>query len=147
MKLSRRKFLELVGISSLTAIVASPLKNLYSQSATGQSLQINKFGILKADPKGILDLPEGFQYRIISGVGEMMNDGLPVPNNHDGMAAFPGRNGSTILVRNHELNPVTTKNSIPADIPQYDPILFLSPPPIELLPSRALLRYPPLTTQ
>ena len=122
MKLSRRKFLELVGISSVTTIVASPLKKLSAQSATGQSLEIKKFGTLKSDPKGILDLPKGFQYRIISSVGETMNDGLPVPNNHDGMATFPGKNGSTILVRNHELHPVTTKNNLPADFPQYDPI-------------------------
>ena len=122
MKLSRRKFLELVGISSVTTIVASPLKKLSAQSATGQSLQINKFGTLKSDPQGILDLPEGFQYRIISSIGQTMNDGLPVPNNHDGMATFPGKNGSTILVRNHELHPVTTKNNLPPDFPQYDPI-------------------------
>lgn len=51
-----------------------------------------------------------------------MNDGLPVPNNHDGMAAFPGQNGSTILVRNHELNPAYTKNKLAAEIPQYDPV-------------------------
>ncbi|MEM9275963.1 MAG: alkaline phosphatase PhoX [Cyanobacteria bacterium P01_F01_bin.143] len=122
MGLSRRKFLGLVGISSLaTAIVAPSLKNLYSQSATVKTPKIDKFGVLKPDPKGILDLPEGFQYKIISGVGEKMNDGLLVPNNHDGMAAFPGENGSTILVRNHELNPVMTKNNLPASIPQYDP--------------------------
>lgn len=123
MKLSRRKFLGLIGVSSaVTAMVASPLKNLYSQSLTGKSLQINKFGTLKSDPRGILDLPEGFQYRIISAVGEKMDDGFPVPNNHDGMAAFPSENGSTILVRNHELNPVDTKNTIPQHIAQYDPI-------------------------
>ena len=77
MKLSRRNFLGLVGIgSAATAIGALSLKNLYSQSATGRSIQINKFGALKPDPKGILDLPEGFQYKIISGVGEKMNDGF-----------------------------------------------------------------------
>ena len=32
-----------------------------------------------------------------------MDDGLPVPSMHDGMGAFPGPNGRTILVRNHEL--------------------------------------------
>lgn len=123
MKLSRRNFLGLVGISgAATATGALSLKNLYSQSATGRSLQINKFGTLKPDPKGILDLPEGFQYKIISRVGEKMNDGLAVPNNHDGMAAFPGMDGSTILVRNHELSPGQTKNNLTADIPQYDPI-------------------------
>ena len=32
-----------------------------------------------------------------------MDDGLWVPGGHDGMAAFPGPNGKTLLVRNHEL--------------------------------------------
>lgn len=34
-----------------------------------------------------------------------MDDGLVVPGKHDGMAAFRGRAGKTILVRNHELSP------------------------------------------
>ncbi len=34
-----------------------------------------------------------------------MDDGLIVPGDHDGMAAFPGPDGMTILVRNHELSP------------------------------------------
>ena len=32
-----------------------------------------------------------------------MDDGFLVPGGHDGMAAFPGPDGKTILVRNHEL--------------------------------------------
>ena len=32
-----------------------------------------------------------------------MDDGLWVPGGHDGMAAYPGPNGKTILIRNHEL--------------------------------------------
>ena len=32
-----------------------------------------------------------------------MSDGLLVPARHDGMAAFAGPSGMTILVRNHEL--------------------------------------------
>ena len=34
-----------------------------------------------------------------------MVDGLRVPGGHDGMAAFLGRDGRTMLVRNHELRP------------------------------------------
>ena len=60
------------------------------------------FGPLKPDPDGILDLPEGFTYTIISRRGEEMDDGLLVPFLHDGMAAFPGENGTVRIVCNHE---------------------------------------------
>lgn len=60
---------------------------------------------LRADPEGILDLPEGFSYHLFSKTGETMDDGLLVPGKHDGMGVFAGRDGRTILVRNHELEP------------------------------------------
>jgi secreted PhoX family phosphatase len=62
------------------------------------------FGPLVPDPKGMLDLPEGFSYRIISAFREVMDDGLTVPAKHDGMCAFPGPDGRTILIRNHEID-------------------------------------------
>ena len=31
-----------------------------------------------------------------------MSDGQPTPGIFDGMAAYPGKNGNTILIRNHE---------------------------------------------
>ena len=55
-------------------------------------------------PNELLDLPERFTAVGISRIGEVMDDGLWVPGKHDGMAAFPGPNGKTILIRNHELN-------------------------------------------
>ena len=61
------------------------------------------YGNLIADPRGIVDLPPGFQYRIISRWGEEMTDGLLVPGLHDGMAAFDGGPGRVVLVRNHEI--------------------------------------------
>jgi secreted PhoX family phosphatase len=61
------------------------------------------FGPLVPDPRGVIDLPEGFSYEILSPVGEEMDDGLLVPGKHDGMAAFSGEDGRIILVRNHEL--------------------------------------------
>ncbi len=60
------------------------------------------YGPLLPDPQGILDLPRGFSYKIISQVGSPMDDGLLVPGKHDGMATFPGPDGLTLLVRNHE---------------------------------------------
>jgi uncharacterized protein len=68
------------------------------------------FGALIRDPKGILDLPAGFSYSILSKIGEAMDDGLSVPGKHDAMGAFPFINddGSidpdrTIIIRNHEI--------------------------------------------
>jgi hypothetical protein len=58
---------------------------------------------LRRDPNKILKLPKGFSYTVVSTQGEPMSDGLRAPGAHDGMAAFEGKNGRVILVRNHEL--------------------------------------------
>lgn len=62
-------------------------------------------GRLVSDPKRLLDLPEGFTYTLLSQVGQKMDDGLPTPGRCDGMGAFAGPGGRTILVRNHEFWP------------------------------------------
>jgi uncharacterized protein len=55
-----------------------------------------------------LELPEGFQYRSFHDTsmpgGVTLPDGTPLPGRHDGMGAFPGPNGTVVLVRNHEVN-------------------------------------------
>lgn len=63
------------------------------------------FGPLVPDPEGVLDLPQGFSYKVISRRGDEMEDGLLVPGRPDGMGAFPGPDGLTIVIRNHELYP------------------------------------------
>src|SRR3712207_246544 len=63
------------------------------------------YGTLVADPGGVIDLPSNFRYRIISEKGSTLSNGAPVPGDPDGMAAFPGPGDTTILVRNHELEP------------------------------------------
>jgi secreted PhoX family phosphatase len=63
------------------------------------------YGDLVPDPAGVLDLPAGFRYRAFSRAGvDLLDDGSPVPSAHDGMAAFAGRGGRTVLVRNHEVD-------------------------------------------
>ena len=52
----------------------------------------------------LFDVPDGFSCTVVSRFGEMMDDGLRTPGMADGMAAFPGPDGKTILVRNHELD-------------------------------------------
>jgi uncharacterized protein len=63
------------------------------------------YGALKPDPAGFLDLPEGFSYRVISRLGDTMDDGGTVPDRADGMGCFDLGGGEIALVRNHELQP------------------------------------------
>ena len=51
-----------------------------------------------------LELPPGFQYRTFHHAGEIIQDGVEIPARHDGMAAFVGPAGKTVLIRNHEIN-------------------------------------------
>lgn len=63
------------------------------------------YGPLLPDPKGMLDLPEGFTYRLLSSLGDAMSDGATVPDKADGMGCLDLQNGEIVLVRNHELIP------------------------------------------
>lgn len=63
------------------------------------------YGKLLSDPAGLLDLPAGFSYRVISSFGETMSDGWLVPDYADGMGCFALPDGQVALVRNHELQP------------------------------------------
>ncbi|GGZ33540.1 alkaline phosphatase PhoX [Streptomyces poonensis] len=62
------------------------------------------YGPLVPDPDGILALPAGFSYRVITHSGRTrLESGEYTPSNHDGTAAFPGPRDTTLLVNNHEL--------------------------------------------
>ncbi|MFG2678089.1 PhoX family protein [Streptomyces sp. NPDC048392] len=62
------------------------------------------YGPLNPDPDGILALPAGFRYEIITYSGRTkLESGEYTPSNHDGTAAFDGPRGTTLLVNNHEL--------------------------------------------
>ncbi|MEU8914141.1 alkaline phosphatase PhoX [Streptomyces nigrescens] len=62
------------------------------------------YGPLIADPDGILALPAGFSYKIITRTGETtLDSGESTPSNHDGTGTFQGPRGTTLLVNNHEL--------------------------------------------
>ena len=87
------------------SVLAAGFCGLRLAAAKGSltSLQtLTGYGHLIPDPNMIMDLPEGFSYSIISRWGNEMDDGLKVPGCHDGMAAFAGSNGKTILIPNHE---------------------------------------------
>ncbi|MFE0800861.1 alkaline phosphatase PhoX [Streptomyces sp. NPDC058812] len=62
------------------------------------------YGPLIPDPDGILALPAGFRYEIITYCGRTrLESGEYTPSNHDGTATFDGPRGTTLLVNNHEL--------------------------------------------
>ena len=111
MRLSRRQFFQrgFVAAGAFSGL-ASFLRTGWAaeaatETATGETAVMPGFGPLVADPAGILDLPAGFSYRVISRAGERTDMGYTVPGQFDGMGAFAGPNGQVILVRNHELDP------------------------------------------
>ena len=63
------------------------------------------YGALVPDSAGLIDLPPGFSYRVISRHGDAMDDGGTVPDRADGMGCFALGGGEIALVRNHELQP------------------------------------------
>ncbi len=102
-RLARRKFIKLTGMVSIGfAGFHQCISKKTVEVASSPSIG---YGELIKDPKGIIDLPEGFNYKIISQVGEMMSDGFMLPGQPDGMAAFIGDEDRTIVVRNHEISP------------------------------------------
>lgn len=100
MAVSRRRFLGTAAVS----LGLAGLRSLFDADQLLAVAPVDRFGPLIDDPEGILALPEGFSYRIVSRAGESMTDGLLVPAMHDGMATFPAHDGLTLLVRNHEVS-------------------------------------------
>lgn len=103
--MKRRDFLNTCGAVSLGFLGLHGLMGRTANASPTPSQIVEGFGRILPDPHGILDLPEGFTYRVISRSGNVMSDGFIVPAGPDGMATFAGPNGRTILIRNHELNP------------------------------------------
>ncbi len=101
---SRREFLRSCGAVSLGFAGLNALLSRTANALPNVSRGIGGYGPLLRDPRGLLDLPAGFTYTIVSIGGQEMNDGFEVPIKADGMAAFPGPDGKTILVRNHEVD-------------------------------------------
>ena len=104
---SRRTFLRrssvmAAGFFALRGALDSPT---WAASLENDAEGAGPYGRLVKDPAGLLDLPRGFRYDVVSRDGDPMTDGLLTPALPDGMAAFPGPDGLTILVRNHEVLP------------------------------------------
>lgn len=96
-----------------TALVSFSFLALTRCSVKDILINDSKLGVdLIPDPENYLNLPYGFDYKIISRSGEMMEDGFLVPGRPDGMGTFEGASSNeVILVRNHENNPRPLSNS------------------------------------
>lgn len=105
---NRRQFLAATS-SAFAALVASGCStrgNALTGSSVAPGADFSNYGPLVKDPKGMLDLPEGFSYRVLSKLGDAMDDGGTVPDKADGMGCLDIGNGEIALVRNHELIPI-----------------------------------------
>ncbi|MCA3738011.1 MAG: DUF839 domain-containing protein [Phenylobacterium sp.] len=98
-------------VLSATALAFSGLGARAAQAVEGGDIvdQVRGYGPLKRDPLGVLDLPEGFSYRVLSSAGETMDDGFITPDHFDGMGCLPLPDGRLALMRNHELDPDETR--------------------------------------
>ncbi len=107
LRLDRRSF----ALSAATLAFSGLLGACTAGSGSGSGMglpgskgeKIPGYGPLEPDANGLLDLPRGFSYRVISSFGDRMDDGLAVPDNFDGMGCFAVDRSRVALVRNHEL--------------------------------------------
>ncbi|MFC9288459.1 alkaline phosphatase PhoX [Streptomyces sp. NPDC057052] len=114
--------------SAPNALAAAETANADSASAGHEQAAHHGgvgYGPLLPDPDGILALPAGFGYRIITHSGKTeLESGEPTPSNHDGTAAFDGPRGTTLLVNNHELKGPRANWKYPVPLTEglvYDP--------------------------
>lgn len=136
-QVSRRHFMSLTAGS----LAVAPLAAMYSRQAHGapsfgpgfgplspqlplNTAEVYSPGFFDYRNQPILALPPGFDYWVISGTGQQMSDGTLVPGDHDGMAAYRGPRGTTVLVRNHELSAGDTAKPMVGDANalKYDPL-------------------------
>ena len=96
-QMSRRS---LLGGAAATGLGIALAGNFEAVAGTRPSLG---YGDLVPDPAGILSLPEGFSYTLVSESGTtLMADGQPTPSDPDANGVFRNGSGSTI-VNNHEI--------------------------------------------
>jgi secreted PhoX family phosphatase len=126
-ELTRRTFVKGSAAASGGLALGGPISAMAARRERGQSARSVGYGELVPTPEEdtgqvFLELPQGFKYRLISTQAKVMTDGHPTPGIFDGMDAFRGPNGSTILIRNHENR--SRALEIPVVVPiskRYDP--------------------------
>ena len=104
MTIDRRHFLGATGAAFSGLLLSGCAGRMATQGATAAA-PFEGYGPLVADPNGLLDLPRGFSYRLLSSLGDTMADGGTVPDKADGMGCLPLGENEIVLIRNHELIP------------------------------------------
>lgn len=100
--INRRQFLFSAGTLAFVGLSRSAFGKV---PVTDLGSNLPAYGPLIADSNKLLDLPAGFSYKVISELGEKMDDGQFVPDKADGMGCFALDDDRVALVRNHELKP------------------------------------------
>ena len=103
--ISRRAMLNR-SAAALGIALAGNLEGLFGDAVTQASAHGGRvgYGPLIPDPNGLLSLPKGFRYTILAQTGvTTLESGEPTPADPDGMAAFDGRHGGSVLIYNHEV--------------------------------------------
>lgn len=100
---SRRTMLSRSASAGLGIVMSGSIPGLLG-SAEARFLREPGYGPLIVDPAGLLSLPEGFSYKIVSQAGVSdLEGGGKVPQDQDGMASFVRPGGGSVLVCNHEI--------------------------------------------
>jgi secreted PhoX family phosphatase len=103
----RRKFLQAAAATAGAAALGGPFQGFVTRAAQAapSTPTLGPIPDLR-DGQVRLWLPAGFNYRSFHDTETpvVLTDGTTLPGRHDGMAAFRGRGGNVILVRNHEIN-------------------------------------------
>jgi secreted PhoX family phosphatase len=104
MELSRRDLLKRSAFAGAgLAVVGSNLPLLLRAVPAGAVPRAGDPSALVPDPSGLLDLPAGFSYQVVTIAGDQMagSAGL-VPGRPDGTGMFTAPAGGVLIVRNHE---------------------------------------------
>ena len=131
MSLGRRSLLT-SSAAGVGLVVAGSVPSLaeaspQSRSHHGAREQGRPFPPLVDDPNGLLALPPGFSYEVVTYAGrtKLRDDQGLTPSNHDGTAVFKAGHGRLRLIQNHEL-PAGSPLGVPhVEGTVYDPTALM----------------------
>ncbi|MBA2410640.1 MAG: DUF839 domain-containing protein [Gammaproteobacteria bacterium] len=115
--INRRGFLRAASVAIGGVAFAGPLASLYARQIEGIAGPRPEQGYGPLAPvadettgRALLKLPQGFRYQSFGWTGDVMSDGTPTPDRHDGMAVVSvdvrqGAGPELVLIRNHEQGP------------------------------------------